>query len=180
MITNSYKKYVYGRYNRTTVSNAVIDCEGAKHSSSPYGYSSNGTNMADHAYIIRQGFKFTTTLKANGGSVGVYFGSGSTPPTEDDYTLEAPISSGLSSVQTSLAECVDCSYIERAAIVKNTSAADITIREIGFFGVTVADGNSDSTNWLFLIDRTVLDEPITIPPGEVRTLTVRVENTFFG
>ena len=51
--------------------------------------------------------------------------------------------------------------------MQNTSGADITICEIGKIGRFY----SGSKNYHVLVDRTVLDTPITIPAGETKVLS---------
>lgn len=106
----------------------------------------------------------------------VYFGSGSTPATKDDFTLEAPITSGLSFAQgTSL--CVKTQDGQYAAwvshVVKNTTSNVINIYEIGLFAQIYNAGNTTSTKYV-LMERTVLDEPIVIPAGEEKTVTYKL------
>lgn len=104
---------------------------------------------------------------------GVYFGSGPTPATKDDFNLESPITSGLSFTagKTITGKEADGKYVVyNTFVVKNTTGAPITIYEIGAF-VTAATAN---TTWYsFLIDRTVLDEPIVIDAGDEKIVTYK-------
>ena len=107
---------------------------------------------------------------------GIYFGSGNTPATKADYKLESPITSGLSIVTPSSAVLQsdgDGKYIYSASfIVTNTSADEIIICEIGLF--TPGAGQSASTLYLTLMERTVLSEPIIIAPGERKVVTYEI------
>lgn len=47
--------------------------------------------------------------------------------------------------------------------MKNTSSADVTIREIGYYACY--DGNTKNSR--VLLDRTLLDTPVTIPAGSI-------------
>lgn len=99
------------------------------------------------------------------------FGSGMTPPTLNDYKLESMITKNMTvvSAATEEAKIVDdtvtrtCSYI-----LKNTGSVDVVIGEVGMFHTSYYSSNSTKTR--FLIDRTVLDEPITIAPGGTGTV----------
>lgn len=103
---------------------------------------------------------------------GVYFGSGSTPATRADYKLAAPITSGLvitdpSAVITETQK--DHKRILHSTfLVKNTSGSEKIIWEVGVFTPVCQTG---STCYLVLMDRVVLDKPITIPAGETRAVT---------
>lgn len=103
---------------------------------------------------------------------GVYFGAGSAPETEDDYTLDLPIFSGLTitnpvnfvpiSTRSNGDNIFQVSYI-----VTNSRETPITIQELGCF-------NHSGTTSLILFDRKVFDEPITLQPGETTTITYRI------
>lgn len=97
-------------------------------------------------------------------------GTGTTTPTADDYCLESPIYTNLS---------CDSVSVSRTSLTKtytatfaNSGSSDITVTEVGFiayilYTYTPNDERSDT----FLMDRTVLDTPVTIPAGESRTIT---------
>lgn len=118
-----------------------------------------------------------TDLSTSVGSfrTGVYFGSGSTPATKDDYKLESPIESGLSisnpSGFTWITPTEGVWSATAAYAVTNTSDSPITIQEIGNF-TTV--GQSGSKYYFTLMERTVLPEPIVIPAGESQLVTYKV------
>lgn len=105
---------------------------------------------------------------------GVYFGSGSTPATRADYTLESPITSGLdvTSQTVRILNNGNGKYEVRGQyIAKNTTSAEINIYEIGVF----LPIQSKSTEWYsVLMERTVLTEPITIAPGESKLVTYKL------
>jgi hypothetical protein len=97
-------------------------------------------------------------------------GTGTTAPTADDYRLESPITTNLS---------CDSVSVSRTSLIKtytatftNSGSSDITVTEVGFmiyifYNYSSTTENSDH----FLMDRTVLETPITIPAGESRTVT---------
>ena len=120
-----------------------------------------------------------TTLPKNTTSsnddCGVFFGTGATPATPDDYTLESPITSGLSITNPGNFTFEDdgagkwtfwASYV-----VTNKSGAEINIREIG---IVTLPGSAGSTFHPVLMERTVLTQPITIPSGGMKMITVTV------
>lgn len=111
---------------------------------------------------------------------GVYFGSGSTPATKANYKLETPITTGLAISNTGVSIGADNGeYYARASyVLENTTAEDITIAEIGIFtAMTTKRVNSYSTNTNFsnfLMERSVLDAPVVIAPGEIKTITYKI------
>lgn len=108
------------------------------------------------------------------GYPGVYFGSGTTPPTKEDYTLEAPIVSGLSVDSGSVVEKDEGAgrySISRSYILTNTSDANITVSEIGYVA-SLAVGAS-SRYYQVLMERSLLPSPVTIQPGEAKLITYK-------
>lgn len=114
---------------------------------------------------------------------GVYFGSGSTPASKADYKLESPITSGLAITNPSALAWTDDGNgkyeVIADYILRNTSDAEINIYEIGVFSPVNSNSNgkygaSDNVWWLALMERTVLDEPITIAPGESKLVTYKL------
>jgi hypothetical protein len=118
------------------------------------------------------GYKKLTAITSN--SMGVVFGSGTTAPTENDIDLET---SDTASTGAKIAASVigASNYIENGKYystvsytIKNNTNADITIAEIGMYQPSTS--SNDNTKKPILIDRTVLDEPVTIPAGETRQI----------
>lgn len=114
---------------------------------------------------------------------GVYFGSGSTPASKSDYKLESPITSGLAITNPSNLAWTDDGNgkyeVIADYILRNTSDAEINIYEIGVFSPVNSMSNSmygSSSNvwWLTLMERTVLNEPISIAPGESKLVTYKL------
>lgn len=110
-----------------------------------------------------------------GTTTGIWFGSGNTPATENDYQLASRITSGLT-VTNAVSGGVDASgnpYTTNVFTIRNTSNSTITIAEIGnvqrFSAATSAGGTSGS-NTPFLIDRTVLSSPVVIAAGETAVI----------
>lgn len=96
---------------------------------------------------------------------GTWFGTGTTPATADDYTLESPITDGtLSFHNAATVSGVANSDHYRYSMtydVTNTGSEDITVSEIGLFSL-----NASSGLWQSLLDHTVLETPITVPAGQ--------------
>ena len=106
-------------------------------------------------------------------SRGIYIGSGNTPATENDYTLQSFISSGITSTGT-YSHNLDGNnpYKGFTITLNNTTSSDITVREVGYAIACYTSNtlnNAGSQNYL-LIDRTVLDNPLTVPANGTAVL----------
>lgn len=120
-------------------------------------------------------------------SIGVAFGSDNTGVTENDYTLGSLIT-GLMAATPTIQTIYDSDnnrYIARLDYtISNDTGAVVTIREVGLFARfntagTRGDGASAGNNrYSFMIDRTVLSSPVTIPDGDAAT--VRYEFIYQG
>lgn len=97
------------------------------------------------------------------------FGSGTTPPSRDDYTLSGTKVTGSLSRQdetVSTEKLEDGIRIIRSMFVRNTSSEPVTISEVGWVANTVSDTFTTAQSGI-LLDRTLLEQPVTIPAGEV-------------
>lgn len=116
---------------------------------------------------------------------GTYFGTGKTPATPSDIVMEAPISKDV----TNASDCdlrvqshnasgviveINDTYMQLAAThyVTNQTSKTIELTEIGTYGKL----KNETTRRPFLLDHTVLEEPILLPPGV--TVTVEYVVTF--
>lgn len=109
------------------------------------------------------------TCRLNG-DAGIWFGSGQTPATEDDYSLESQITSGLTFNMSKVNDIDENNnpFLRFDIMVTNTSSADITIAELGYVQYaqcsTTLRGSND-VRIATLFDRTVLATPVTIEPN---------------
>lgn len=120
----------------------------------------------------------STSLSSNYN--GLMFGSGSAEPTMDDYTIEAVTGLNITYVKTY--EAVDDSGSSTVVYtVSNTNSEEVTISEVGLFSRLYARSSATatgvSTYGTFLLERTVLDEPVTIPAGGVAQITYTISMT---
>ena len=105
------------------------------------------------------------------GNQYVRFGSGTTPATVNDYKLESQIDSDITVANPSAVttEQTD-SYILWTATFGVSASVETTISEIGLISKAhIANGNAAT-----LVDRTVLDTPITIPAGQSKQITYTI------
>lgn len=128
-----------------------------------------------------------TTFPVSDGAVdtdmgGVYFGSGSTPAYKGDYTLEAPIESGL----TVYNQSTHFAFVEDEAgnvkafthyTLENTSDAEINVYEVGIVMPLMSE-YSTSKWYPVLMTRDVFSSPVTIAPGALKMITLSIDLNF--
>lgn len=152
----------------------------------------SGTNRK--AYVGRAGYgdvggcmknptcaNIAASKEAYGTETGVYFGSGSTPATKDDYKLESLITSGLSITESSLYWAGDDNdeySVSVDYILHNKSSDEINIYEIGAVSfipnIANTSANNQALSYPFLWERTVLTVPVTLAPGESKLITYKL------
>ncbi len=113
----------------------------------------------------------TVAFSLNNTSIGIHVGTGDTAATEDDYMLESLITSGLTGAITVIKgmDTNDLPYVTYNLVLTNTTSSDIVVKEIGMYqqescGAS-AGATSSLSNRVFMVDRTVLDTPVTVPAG---------------
>jgi hypothetical protein len=107
---------------------------------------------------------------------GVVFGTGTTPPTKDDYKLSGTLLTTFSYSAGVSYEYDDTGTTIRAIYtITNTGSNDITIGEIGLMS-NMYDASSQVASRKGFIERTVLDTPVTIPAGGIGQVvyTIRI------
>lgn len=169
MITDSYKNVV------------KADLAGANAASGNYValvpiVTPSGVTRYAAAGMLDGVLSFSTS---NSG-IGIKVGSGTTPPTSSDNNLESLITSGLTGNITNVNKSVNDGSVLLTynLTIVNTGSASVTVAEIGAFrkvGQSGASAGSTSTSpadqhTVFMVDRTLLATPITIPVGEAATI----------
>lgn len=106
-------------------------------------------------------------------NAGIHVGRGNTPATENDYTLEDQITSGLTASTPTITQETDSSgnpYVEFLFTLSNTTANDIEVAEIGYFQLfrlsDTQGGNITTTNRVLLLDRTILSPSVIVPAND--------------
>ncbi len=94
------------------------------------------------------------------GSGGVCFGTGTAEPTEDDYTITQKVMNAGSGMSVTCGVAQNGNTWTGTYTIINSGTADVTISEVGLYGTIMYSSNS---YYCYLIDRTLLEEPITIP-----------------
>lgn len=114
------------------------------------------------------------------------FGTGNASPTVNDYKLSGEVIKGLSSsnvTTTKVFERVNgVNRLITTYTISNTLGKDITIGEIGIMSSIVVyyliqsmNNGGSSCRLPILLERTALDEPITIPAGGIGRVTYTLE-----
>lgn len=110
------------------------------------------------------------------GSAGVVFGTGDTAPSINDHCPSGDVISTISASYANSGVTNDEEYREQTVTytVTNTGSEEITIKEVCLF-VNVRTSSS-GTYANFMVERTVLDKPVTISAGGVGqvTYTIRI------
>ena len=152
------------------------------------------TGTEKYLSMVPYSSSFSPRVEPMGINPGVYFGSGNTAPTEDDYTLENVITSGISVTLSPTSGLYGDYFYDAESnsevgyisyTITNNGSSSVSISEIGHFCVfqTGSDYGEDAPSSatyrkLFLIDRTVLNAPLVIAPGSSAVL--RYEIVFPG
>lgn len=135
------------------------------------GYQSYFTQYALRIPGMMKGTLYSESLSYSS-TGGVCFGTGTAAPTEDDYTITQKV---LNSSVATVAVVVEQngSTITGTYTIINISTSAFTITEVGMFGNCMYNKNR---SYCYLVDRTLLEEPLTINPSEsgkiVYTITI--------
>ena len=111
-----------------------------------------------------------SAISTSGGASSVIFGTGSNPVALTDVNLsgtQITTLSGAGQAKASHDSTNKITTVESVLTVTNTGSADVTVGEVGL-------QLNYTGNWAFLIDRTVLDAPVTIPAGGVGQITYTI------
>ncbi len=111
------------------------------------------------------------SMSKTGSSNTLYMmvGTGTREATENDFDLET-INTLLTCDSVVVNRSANYTKIY-TAVFSNTASNDITITEVGLYGNMVYQHCGTATYDDFLLDRTVLSTPITIPAGESKAIT---------
>lgn len=138
-----------------------------------YNNDSNANEVIEF-YDISETILTTVT---DGTWKGVAFGTDGTPPTPDDYRLAGNVISSLSGTVAKNVNIDEYGTTMTAIYtLTNSGAEDVTVREIGLF----RQGYYSSLKYTstFMLERTVLDEPVTIPAGGIGQVTYTIRMNY--
>lgn len=165
MVTNNFRKVLSALLyagNTRTYGPEITDASGnSKHFYKLYNYG-----------WPNQG---PVNLSLSNTAAGIQIGSGSTPASANDHALESLITSGVSATVTLNKQVDGDGNYESAYLVTvtNNGSADVVVSEIGYVVYLLgATNNGSSSQAIYvLFDRTLLNTPVTIAPGESATIT---------
>lgn len=140
----------------------------------------NGNTIYTNNYYLSAANKtLITSFTETGGtsSTGFAVGSGDTPATDEDYNVETLITDLALSTTPVVQSNYDSTtgkysvYVELS--LSNSTASDIVVKEIARFAAVYASSelggtlsSSNPNKRSIMVDRTVLDTPVTIPAGQ--------------
>lgn len=136
----------------------------------------NGATSTDSANTNTPPFKVMNGWSTSATVAGVSFGTGTTPATVSDYFLESIL--GNTQIRVSAPNSISFNkldtYEEYTVTfgVTNKTADAIAISEIGLTAIPYSTYSGN--NQYALVDRTVLDNPITIPAGQSKQITYTI------
>ena len=103
---------------------------------------------------------------------GVILGTGDTAPSIDDYKLSGDLITTISAIgDISVTQDDNGCTFEGIYSVTNSSSEDVTVKEIGLLMTGAYSGR-------FLVERTVLDTPVTIPAGGIGQVTYTIRMNY--
>ena len=169
MILKNYYKILRCALTGTTCD--IVRTDGTEQSFTPastkfYAYTFGiGQNSSDSPSDI--------TNYKNLASTGVKFGDGNSHATMDDYCLSGNLLTNLDITANTTRTVEDGGVtVQHVYTITNKNTEDITIREVGMVA-GIPYGTSISKH-MALIERTVLDSPVTIPAGGVGQVTYTI------
>lgn len=155
MILRNWYNALTAAFTNTKITGGCVVRTGEAWDMSP----ATGSSVSDFMFGGPSGYSWSTSE----GKTGVVLGSGNTPATIDDYKLGQIITEGLNVSITK----INGNPVKLTLLVTNTSDTPITIAEIGWathISYTYA-----------LVDRTVLDTPVTIPSGGIGKIEYEIK-----
>jgi hypothetical protein len=117
-------------------------------------------------------------LSSAAGNGGVIFGTGTAEPSVNDYCLSGELVTTITGT-ASVTFTNDDNGATASALytLTNTGSADVVIGEIGLIA-SLYSSSSTNLNYKALLERTVLDQPMTIPAGGIGQVTYTIRMNY--
>ena len=165
MFTNNWYKTLASAITKNSAKNFVNvngEEKGLHSYNSIYNISlASNTGASEVAYIGR-------LVQTYNGLGGVRLGTGDTPATVDDYKLSGNLITGYNfTVKIGTQNSAESDKITATYTITNTSSSAITIKEVGIVAKMADSTGTPQIQHMGLLERTVLDTPVTIPAGGV-------------
>lgn len=123
----------------------------------------------------------TKAVTTNADAAGISVGAGNTAATEEDFQLAEPLTSGINLTLTETVYGADepgYPYVQYKVTVTNTGSDPIAVKEICYKQTLNAAKYpgyaTDAGNHICMLDRTVLDTPVTIAAGDAGIITYKL------
>lgn len=176
MLTKNYKDTLFNYLSGANL-NIRDSCVVAMNGYELKSFTSANPGRYSLQALMNQTFITTYFMApASSSMFGVVFGTGNVAPTPDDTTISGNFIDSTKIAVTRLFSydfdaqpmAISCEYT-----IANNGSNPITIAEIALFDNFLSSGKS----YPYLIDRTVLESPITIAAGGVGKVTYTIELT---
>ena len=167
MFLKNYKKVISSMFY---ITNDVYDIEVIGTGGERYTDYTVGTNQQIASLL---GFGQSDYYANSASSAfGVMFGDGDKEVSEDDYCLSGNVIGNLGFAKTQKVERFDDKTVKTIVytLINNNTEA-VTIKEMGYVGCVDTASGSTTTYKPIMLDRTLLEKPVTIEPSEVGQIT---------
>ena len=164
MLTNNFHNALRGALSMTAVASGLRKTDGS---------AANADGTINNASVIFDFYKHTNIAANSKSKAGLVFGTGNTPPTIDDYWLSGDLITGTTIVarNTNSHASEGKNIIEYVITVGNSNADTIVINEFGLVGSLYVGYNQGT---ICMLDRVVLDAPLTLASGEQGVITYTI------
>lgn len=123
----------------------------------------------------------TQTFTTAAGTAGISLGRGTKEASPRDYNLQSIITSGLNVAITATqvgSETPGDPYLRYNMTITNTSSSTITITEVCYkqrVRVANGPGRNENNDLVIMLDRTVLETPITLAAGDAGVIQYKLK-----
>ena len=175
MLTRNFYTALYTCMTKQTLENAIATTTNNAQNSS---LDSPTYGTANYPNNVLQCFFSKTVCTANSPNVNsVAFGTGNTPPSLSDYWLSGNLITDIAIVGQGITRANTDGGVSFTSklTVENTGSDTIVINEMAIIALCYKGGNSTGPA---MLDRTVLDTPLTLAPGEQGTIDYKINLPF--
>ncbi len=113
---------------------------------------------------------------------GIVFGNGTKEVSFDDYALSGDIFTTFTATSAyTFSPDADGFTVTTTVTLTNTGTSDFTVAEVGLYGwhsAFASQTTSSDTVCRFMVERTLLDTPVTIPAGGIGQVTYTIRMNY--
>lgn len=171
MFTRNYYKAIFGAITKKGSSKELFVTTS--------GSNVKGSYPDEHVMIAYSDYGYSPNMSYPRNSLtnkgGVFFGTGNIPPTFDDYKLAGSLITTFSASASVDVSQDDNGYtITALYTITNTGSEAFTVSEVAL----MASPSNSALSTKILFERTVLDNPVTIPVGGVGQVTYTIRMNY--